>query len=76
MRDKIHIIELDKLEDKNDALELEEEFTVITGRKWVPIIFFNVGYLGTEVDFKVRDENGTLQEKLISGGIIQVFINQ
>lgn len=70
VRDKIHIIELDKLENKNDALELEDEFTVMTGRKWVPTIFFNGRYLGTEADLKMWDENGTLQEKLISGGII------
>ncbi|RLV88877.1 Glutaredoxin-8 [Spathaspora sp. JA1] len=67
---KIHIIELDKFADQNEAVELEKAFTEISGRKWVPTIFFNGKKLGTEVDLKKWDSEDKLedvfkQEKLI-----------
>lgn len=60
--DKVHIIELDKFEDQNEATLLEEAFTQITGRKWVPSIFFNGKYLGTERDLKEWKDRGTLED--------------
>lgn len=68
--DKIHIIELDKFEDQDDATKLEAAFTEIIGRKWVPSLFFNGKYFGNEQDLKEWKAQGKLdeifkQEKLI-----------
>lgn len=52
VKDKVHIIELDKYENQSEAQELEKAFTQIAGRKWVPTIFFNGKRLGTEEDLK------------------------
>lgn len=70
VRDKVHIIELDKFADQKEAAELEKAFTQIAGRKWVPTIFFNGKRLGTEEDlkrWKAEDKLDEIfkQEKLI-----------
>ncbi|KAK6464620.1 thioredoxin-like protein [Scheffersomyces coipomensis] len=62
VRDKVHIIELDKLADQEDAVKLEQAFTEIAGRKWVPTIFFNGKRLGTEADLKVWKKEGKLDQ--------------
>lgn len=59
--DKVYLIELDKFEDQNEASELEKGFTHISGRKWVPSIFFNGEFLGTEQDLKNWDNEGSLE---------------
>lgn len=46
---KVHIIELDKMNAK-EAMELEKEFTAVSGRKWVPSLFFNGKFWGNEAD--------------------------
>lgn len=69
VRDKVHIIELDKME-ANEAAQLEEAFTAITGRKWVPTIFFNGKKLGTESELKLWKENGTLENVFREQGIL------
>ena len=62
VKDKIRIIELDKFEDHNEAEELERAFTEISGRKWVPTIYFNGKVLGTEEDLKRWSKEGKLTE--------------
>lgn len=62
VKEKIYIIELDKFEDQNEAEELEKAFTEIAGRKWVPTIFFNGKFLGTEEDLKRWTKEGKLSE--------------
>jgi glutaredoxin 3 len=59
---KVHIIELDKFEDQDDAVKLEQAFTEISGRKWVPTLFFNGKRFGTEQDLKALKENGKLTQ--------------
>ncbi|KAG0683136.1 hypothetical protein C6P40_000375 [Pichia californica] len=48
---KVHLVELDKM-NPNEALKLEGEFTAISGRKWVPSLFFNGKFWGNEGDLK------------------------
>lgn len=67
---KIHIIELDKFEDQDEAIKLEAAFTEISGRKWVPSLFFNGKFFGNEQDIKNWKSEGKLDkifqdEKLI-----------
>ncbi|KAG7864113.1 hypothetical protein KL919_000141 [Ogataea angusta] len=52
--DKIALVELDKM-PANQATELEKQFTAISGRKWVPTIFFNGEVFGTEQTLKELD---------------------
>lgn len=70
VRDKVHIIELDKFEDQDEAVDLENAFTEISGRKWVPTIFFNGKKLGTEADLKAWQADGTLESRFKDEGII------
>lgn len=49
--DKIYLVELDKM-PSNEALKLEKEFTEISGRKWVPSLFFNNEFWGNEGTLK------------------------
>lgn len=58
--EKIHLIELDKFPDQEEAAKLEAAFTEISGRKWVPTIFFHGKKLGTEQDLKNWSADGTL----------------
>lgn len=60
VKDKVHVIELDKFEDQQEAAKLEAAFTEIAGRKWVPTIFFNGQRLGTEEDLKKWKQEGKL----------------
>lgn len=62
VKDKIHIIELDKFEDQDEAVKLEDAFTQVSGRKWVPTIFFNGERLGNEEDLKRWENEGKLAE--------------
>lgn len=41
IKELVHIIELDKLKDQEHASQLEQEFAILSGEKWVPTIFFN-----------------------------------
>lgn len=70
VRHKVHIIELDKMDDQDEATNLESAFTKISGRKWVPTIFSNGRKLGTEADLKAWKAEGTLESKLKDEGII------
>ncbi len=45
--EKVHLVELDKM-NSTEALKLEKEFTAISGRKWVPSLFFNGKFWGNE----------------------------
>ena len=62
VKDKVHIIELDKFADQKEAVELEKAFTAIAGRKWVPTLFFNGKLFGTEQDLKSWDSKDELEE--------------
>lgn len=68
--DKVYIIELDKFENQEEATRLEDEFTRIAGRKWVPTIFFNGKKLGTEADLKVWKSEGSLESRFRAEGIL------
>lgn len=70
VRDKVHIVELDKFEDQKEAEELENAFTQISGRKWVPSIFFNGKLLGTEEDLKRWSKEGTLTKVFTDAKLI------
>ncbi|AWU78260.1 hypothetical protein CAS74_002925 [Pichia kudriavzevii] len=48
---KVHIVELDKMEPR-EAVQLEKQFTEISGRKWVPSLFFNGEFSGNEATLK------------------------
>ena len=62
VRDKVHIIELDKFADEEEATKLEAAFTQISGRKWVPTIFFNGKRWGNEEDLKRLEKEGKLEQ--------------
>lgn len=64
VKDKIHILELDKFTDQKEAVQLEAAFTEISGRKWVPTIFSNGKRLGTEEDFKRWTSEGEVEKIL------------
>lgn len=49
--DKIYLLELDKM-NTVESLKLEKEFTAISGRKWVPSLFFNNKFWGNETFLK------------------------
>lgn len=70
IQDKVHIIELDKYEDQEEALELEKGFTELSGRKWVPTLFFNQKKFGTEADLKELSKEGLLGAKFKEEGLI------
>lgn len=70
VRDKIHIIELDKMENQEEAKLLEQAFTQISGRKWVPTVFFKGKKLGTEQDIKLWELNGTLRNVFALYGLV------
>ncbi|KAK6457750.1 thioredoxin-like protein [Scheffersomyces xylosifermentans] len=71
VRDKVHIIELDKFADQDEATKLEAAFTEISGRKWVPTIFFNGKRLGTEEDLKKWKADGSLDKIFRDAKLIQ-----
>lgn len=60
--EKVHIIELDKFTDQDDATNLEAAFTEISGRKWVPSLFFNGKFLGNEQSLKTWKDEGKLDQ--------------
>lgn len=70
VKDKVHIIEFDKFENQNEALELEKAFTEISGRKWVPTLFFNQKRFGTEADLKDLVKQGLLEKKFKQEGLL------
>ncbi|KAG7904004.1 hypothetical protein KL925_000626 [Ogataea polymorpha] len=57
--DKITLVELDKMPPK-EAGELEKQFTALSGRKWVPTIFFNGEVFGTEQTLKELESRDML----------------
>ncbi|KAG7750945.1 hypothetical protein KL911_003391 [Ogataea haglerorum] len=57
--DKITLVELDKMPPK-EAAELEKQFTALSGRKWVPTIFFNGAVFGTEQTLKELESRDLL----------------
>lgn len=61
IKDKVHIIELDKFEDQTEADNLQAGFTEVVGRKWVPSIFFN-GEFFDESDLKKWAGSNELEE--------------
>lgn len=68
--DKLHIIELDKFQDQQDATALETAFTEIVGKKWVPLLFFKGKYWGTEQDLKKLREQGQLESEFKKLGLL------
>lgn len=62
VRSKVKILELDKLPNQKEAVQLEAAFTLLAGLKWVPTIWFHGKRLGTEADLKVWAANGTLAD--------------
>ncbi|ODQ82967.1 hypothetical protein BABINDRAFT_5851 [Babjeviella inositovora NRRL Y-12698] len=70
VRDKVHIIELDKFADQTEAAELEKAFTEVSGRKWVPTIWFNGERFGTEQDLKQLEKTGELESAFKSAKLI------
>lgn len=69
VRSKIHVLELDKLEDQAAAVELESGFTAIAGRKWVPTIWFNGKVFGNEQDLKRLVAAGTVGQAFKDAGL-------
>lgn len=61
VRAKVHIVELDKFEDQQDAANLEAGVTELAGRKWVPTIFFK-GDRYDEQDLKNWEAEGKTEE--------------
>lgn len=70
VQNKVHIIEFDKFENQEEALQLEKAFTEIAGRKWVPTLFFNQKRFGTEAELKVLAKQGALEEKFREEGLL------
>ncbi|CAK7897070.1 glutaredoxin-1 [[Candida] anglica] len=68
--DKVHVIELDKMDNQSEAIELEKGFTHIAGRKWVPTIFFNGKVWGTEQDLKRLASEDKLEESFKKENLI------
>lgn len=68
--DKIKIIELDKFENQKEALDLELAFTKISGRKWVPTIFFNKQRFGTEEDLKKLESLDQTEQVFRKAGLL------
>ncbi|KAI5950035.1 hypothetical protein CANMA_005389 [Candida margitis] len=61
--DKLYIIELDQLQDQDEATSLENAFTEIVGKKWVPSLFFQGRYWGNEQDLKNLRKQGELESE-------------
>ncbi|CDK24763.1 unnamed protein product [Kuraishia capsulata CBS 1993] len=68
--DKVHILELDKLEE-SEASQLEKAFTQISGRKWVPTIFANGEKFGTEEDLKRLESYDSTEEEFRKIGLLK-----
>ncbi|KAH3660228.1 hypothetical protein OGAPHI_007433 [Ogataea philodendri] len=66
--DQVKFVELDKL-PSNEALELEKQFTAISGRKWVPTIFFNGEVFGTEATLKQLESLDKLPGEFEKAGL-------
>lgn len=62
--DKVHVVELDKFADQEEATKLEAAFTELSGRKWVPTLFFHGKRFGTEQDLKNWKADGSLNDVL------------
>jgi glutaredoxin 3 len=66
---KIHLVELDKMEP-SQALKLEKEFTALSGRKWVPSLFFNGKFWGNEADLYRLESLEKTQETFKDQGLL------
>lgn len=66
---KVHLVELDKM-NPNEALKLEKEFTALSGRKWVPSIFFNGKFWGNEADLSKLESTDKTEQVFKSEGLI------
>jgi glutaredoxin 3 len=66
---KIHLVELDKM-NANEALKLEKEFTQISGRKWVPSLFFNGKFWGNEATLNELESTYKTEETFKSEGLL------
>lgn len=67
--DKVTILELDKIDPK-EAEALEKAFTEISGRKWVPTIWFNGERFGTEQDLKKLESLDQTEEEFKKAGLL------
>ncbi|KAH3666423.1 hypothetical protein WICMUC_005691 [Wickerhamomyces mucosus] len=67
---KFEILELDKLKDQKEAFELEKAFTQLSGRKWVPTIWANGKYFGTEQDLKKYESLDQTEEIFKKNGLL------
>ncbi|GME99296.1 hypothetical protein B5S28_g3763 [[Candida] boidinii] len=66
---KVELVELDKMDPKA-AFELEKEFTAISGRKWVPTIFFNGKKFGTEQDLAKLESLDSTEKAFKEAGLL------
>ncbi|CCH43966.1 Glutaredoxin-C6 [Wickerhamomyces ciferrii] len=67
---KVEVLELDKLQDQKAAIELEKAFTEISGRKWVPTIWFNGKKFGTEQDLKRFESEDKTEQIFKNEGLL------
>ena len=66
---KVKLIELDKM-NSNEALKLEKEFTEISGRKWVPSLFFNGKFWGNESDLNKLESTDSTEKVFKEVGLL------
>lgn len=66
---KVTVLELDKMEPK-EAEELEKGFTAISGRKWVPTIWFNGKVFGTEQTLKEMESLDKTEKVFKEAGLL------
>ncbi|VEU19391.1 DEKNAAC100896 [Brettanomyces naardenensis] len=67
--DKVYTIELDKI-DPREADVLEKQFTAISGRKWVPTIFFDGKVFGTEQTLKQLESRDSTEKAFKDAGLL------
>lgn len=65
---KVHVVELDKMEE-SAATKLEAEFTAISGRKWVPSLFFNGSFWGNEETLAELEKKGGMDTAFTDAGL-------
>lgn len=66
---KVKIVELDKM-PSSAAFKLEKEFTEISGRKWVPSLFFNGKFWGNEGDLKTLESTEKTETEFKKEGLL------
>lgn len=67
--DKVYLVELDKM-NQQESLSLEKEFTAISGRKWVPSLFFNNKFWGNEGTLKKLESLDQTEAEFKKAGLV------